>query len=72
MAKTPSPQIQLAVMANDVQYIKQEVTEINKKLAQDYVQKAEFDPIKKIVYGMVALILMAVVGALVALVVSPR
>jgi len=37
--------------------------------SEKYVSKLEFEPIQRIVYGMVAIILVAVLGALVALVV---
>ena len=40
------------------------------KVDSHFVTHAEFEPIKKLVYGMVGLILIAVMGALVALVVK--
>ena len=65
--------VELAVIANDITYIKKEVSVISEKLEQDYVTRVEFnskfDPIQKIIYGLVGLILTAVVGALVSLVV---
>lgn len=61
--------VELAVMANDVKHIREEVSEIKEKLEGRYVTKTEFEPVKKVVYGIVALILVAVVGALVGLVV---
>jgi hypothetical protein len=59
---------QVAVIANDVAYIKEEVRDIKALVQQDYVTKDEFNPVKSIVYGLVSLILLSVVGALVALV----
>lgn len=59
----------LAVIAEKVSTIKDDVKEIKDKLEKDYITKEEFDPVKKIVYGLVSLILIAVVGALVALVI---
>ena len=56
----------LAVIANDISYIKRDIIDIKEKLNDDYVTKTEFEPIKKIVYGLVGLILVAVVTALVA------
>jgi cytochrome c biogenesis protein ResB len=51
--------------------------EINKQLAADFVKRLEFevlkvehDQMKKIIYGFVAIVLLAVVGALVAIVVK--
>lgn len=60
----------LAVMQNDVTYIKEKLNAIDEKVSTHYVSKEEFEPIKKIVYGLVSLILIAVVGALLALVVG--
>jgi len=59
----------MAVMANDITYIKKEVTEINQKLSHEYVTKIEFEPLKKVVYGLIALILTAVVGEILTLVI---
>lgn len=68
MPKKNDDGVQAAVMANDISYIKAEVTEIKNKLEADYVTRQELDPIKKIVYGIVALVLTAVVGGVLALV----
>lgn len=60
--------IQLAVIATDISYIKSDVTDIKRQIESNYVSKTEFDPIKRLVYGLVTLILVAVVGAVVSLV----
>lgn len=60
----------LAVIANDIGYMKRDIAEIKQTVTHSYVSKDEFEPIKKIVYGLVGLILVAVVGALVSLVVK--
>jgi len=62
--------IKLAVIQTDLTYIKEKMTAIDNKVSSGYVTKEEFEPIKKIVYGVVSLILVAVVGAVVALVVG--
>lgn len=67
---TQSDETKLAVVQNDVTYIKEKLKIIDAKMDNHYVTKEEFEPIKKIVYGLVSLILVAVVGALVALVVG--
>lgn len=67
MATTKS--INIDVIANDISYIKRDVTEIKDKIERSYVTREEFEPIKKIVYGLVALILITVVGAVLALVI---
>ena len=54
----------------DLAYIKRDIKEIKETLKADYVTKDEFSPIKSIVYGTVSVILLAVIGALVALVVK--
>lgn len=59
----------LALIAQDIKYIQRDVMDIKSKIENDYVTREEFDPIKKIIYGLVTLILTAVVGALVGLVV---
>lgn len=64
--------VQLAVIQNDLTYIKEKMNAIDTKVSNNYVTKEEFEPIKKIVYGVVSLILVAVVGALVALVVGAQ
>ena len=57
MAKQPE-HTAIALIAQDVTYIKAAIDEFK----EQYVSKQEFDPIKRIVYGGVGLILIAVVG----------
>lgn len=45
------------------------VKDMNDNMVATYVTYKEFDPIKKVVYGLVALILMGVVGGILALVI---
>jgi hypothetical protein len=52
-----------------IKYIQRDIAEINHKLDDKYVTKETFEPVRNVVYGLVALILIAVVGAIVALVV---
>jgi len=56
------------VIATKLDYISRDVAEIKLKLEKDYVTQNEFAPIKQIVYGMVSVVLLAVVGAIVTLV----
>lgn len=63
-----SGEVKLAVMQNDLTYIKGQIKEVNDKVSSNYVSKDEFEPIKKVVYGLVAIILVAVAGAVVSLV----
>ncbi len=71
MAVSEKAEIQLAVMASEITYIKEKLDSLGGKIDNNYVSKQEFDPVKKIVYGLVSLILIAVVGTMVALVVQP-
>lgn len=58
------------LIKNDIEYIKVDVEDINIKLDSHYVTRAEFDPVRNIVYGMVGVILLAVIGALITLVIT--
>lgn len=64
--------IKLAVIQNDLTYIKEKMNAIDQKVSSGYVSKEEFEPVRKIVYGLVSIILIAVIGALVALVVGAQ
>lgn len=46
------------------------VNEIKSSLENKYLLRSEFAPVRNIVYGLVTVILLAVIGALVALVVK--
>lgn len=60
--------IKIAEIGRDIIYIKDKLTNIETQVGSQYVTKEEFGPIKRVVYGMVGLMLVAVVGALLALV----
>ncbi len=51
-------------------YMRKDVNDIKKTLENGYVTKDEFDPIRRIVYGMVGLILSGVVAGLLTLIIS--
>lgn len=70
--KSKSMAVNQAVMANDIQYIKQKLDSIETQVTSHYITKDEFEPVKRLVYGMVGLILIAVVGALVNIVVHSK
>ena len=59
----------VALIAKDVEYIKKDVGDIKERLEKSYVTREEFDPIKKLVYGIVGLVLTGVVGALLTLII---
>jgi len=59
----------LALIGQDICYIKEAIRQIQIKLDANYVTKTEYEPVKRLVYGLVALILTSVVVALVSLIV---
>jgi hypothetical protein len=77
MVKTPTQNtlditqmtVDLAVILSEINYIKSDVKDIKIKLENDYVTQDQFEPVKKIVYGLVSVILLAVIGAVVGLVI---
>ncbi len=62
-------EVNLAVLQNDISYIRKEVGEIKQLVQDQYVTLSMFDPVKRIVYGLVALILVAIVGAILRLII---
>jgi hypothetical protein len=62
--------IRIAEIGRDLSYIKEKLTSIETQVSSQYVSKDEFDPIKRIVYGLVGLILISVAGALLGLVLN--
>ena len=57
-------------ISKDVEQIKKDITEIKLLVTQNYVRREDFNPVQKIVYGIVTVILMGVIGALMALVIN--
>ena len=62
--------IDLAVILSEMKTVKEDVKDIKEKLDKDYVTQDQFTPVKNIAYGLVSTILLAVVGAIVALVIK--
>ena len=54
----------------DIDYLKEEVSQLRLSLKDNHVRREEFEPIKKIVYGVVSVLMMGVVGALLAIVIK--
>jgi plastocyanin domain-containing protein len=61
--------VQLAVMANDISYIKIQLDHMGNQLSSNYVNKEEFEPIKRLVYGTVAVVGTLLLGAIMGLVI---
>lgn len=59
----------MAVMANDIVYIRQTMKDVSDKLEKDYVTRDEFEPVRNVVYGMVGLILVGFLMAVIALII---
>jgi len=57
----------VALMQQDIEYIKTTLVDIIERLDKKYVSKDEFKPVRMIVYGLVGAILLAVVGGIMAL-----
>lgn len=68
MSKNEQMETENALMQRDIAYIREDVKAIKNALNQNYVTKDQFDPVKKVVYGLVSLILIAVIGAIMTLV----
>jgi hypothetical protein len=60
-----------AVLATKIDFLTTEVKELKGLVRSNYITKADFDPVRRIVYGMVALVLTAVIGALIGLIIVP-
>jgi len=71
MARTKyDGQLDTALLRKDLEYIKNEVSNLRSDIHDGYITKTEFEPVQRLVYGMVGIILVAVVGALIALVIQ--
>lgn len=57
-------EVNLALIKQDVSYVKDTVKDIKLQLQSEYVTKDQFAPIQKLVYGITGVILVAVVVGL--------
>lgn len=65
-----STETTLALIGQKLDNLEKKIDKIDKSLECDYVSQDQFEPIKRIVYGMVGVILLSVVAALFALIVK--
>lgn len=65
----PEDKVNLALIEQDLKYIKDSVKEIKNSLDKNYVTIDQFAPVKSIVYGMVGLILTSIVVAMLTLII---
>lgn len=68
--KNESNETKLAVIQNTLSFITEAVKAVDKKVSAGYVTKEEFKPVRIAVYGLVGLILVAVVGAILSQVIK--
>ena len=64
--------LKIALIQQDVVYIKENIRAIKDELVGKYVTTDQFEPIKKIVYGLVTAVLLAVISAIMAIVVRGK
>lgn len=64
----PISDAECKLLAAEIAHIKSAVDEIKSRLDANFVTKAEFAPVARIVYGLIALMALAVGGAIVKLV----
>lgn len=63
----PSNKDNYGIIVTKIEYIQETVAEIKHKLESNYVTQDQFEPVKRVVYGMVSVVLLAVIGAITAL-----
>ena len=68
-------EVEQALLAQEMRYLKEKLdtfhndfSDFEKSLPDQFVSKAEFDPIKKVVYGVVGLVLTTVAAAVITLI----
>jgi hypothetical protein len=64
--------VKLAVIQNDLTYIKEKLNAVDTKVSLNYVSKDEFEPVRKIVYTLVGLFLTSIVGGLMVLLIGSK
>ncbi len=64
MAAQQTLQTRIAVIDEKIDTISKNIDNITSKLEKDYVTNDRFVPVRNLVYGMVFLILTAVIGAI--------
>lgn len=58
----------IPLICQSIVQIGKDIAELKERVGAEYVTQDQFAPIKSVVYGLVGIILMAVVGALTAMV----
>jgi hypothetical protein len=60
----------LELLTQDIKYIKDGMDELKKNLKDEYVTKAEFNPVKNYVFGLIGTMSVFVLGSLLALLIN--
>lgn len=66
--KKSSSEMESGIILTKISYIENDVRELKEMMSSGYVTKQEFEPVKRIVYGLVSLILAGWLGAILALI----
>lgn len=66
--KSNDNDVEQAILSNDIIWIKEKLSEIEKKVSNHFVTRDEFEPYKRLLQGVVAVVMTSVVGALLTLV----
>lgn len=64
MPKKSNTDVNIAVIQSNLVDIKEDVHDIKTKLESEYITKAEFEPVKRIVYGVIGILGVATLGAI--------
>lgn len=64
--------VELAKQRVILERVRHDIKDLKKESREEYVTKAQFEPVQKLVYGMVGLVLLAVITALLAIVVNTQ
>lgn len=67
----PITDAECKLIAAEISHIKAAVDEIKARLDANYVTKAEFMPVAKIVYGLVGLLMLGLGAAMLKMVLKP-
>lgn len=67
----PEVEVTLARIGHELDFMKHKLNDAEYRTSQ-YISAEEIEPIKKIVYGLTTMILLAVVGALLSLVLTTK
>lgn len=69
LLKESSEQVtNIRLIANDLQYMRKDISEIKEKLENNYVTKAEFVPIQRFVFSIIGILGIATVTAILKLI----